>query len=113
MPSRLVRSVPHTVSAADTDEKVFEVPPNRIGYLVEIEVYNPSTTDDAVVTVKDKFTPDYPEGSSEQEREKANIKVLAGTTEVLTDIKDKMVLGTVYVRSSVAGVKVILGVELR
>ena len=113
MPSRIVRSVAYTVSAANADEEVFTVPPNKIGYLVEIEVYNPSATDDAVVTIKDKFTPDYPEKASEQVREKANIKVLAGTTEVLTDIKDKMVLGTVLVRSSVAGVKVILGVELR
>ena len=88
-------------------ETVFSVPSNMIGKLTRIEIRNPLSSD-VRVRVADVYTP---EGGSETTETKLDYTVVAEDT-ISNDLKgSKAVIGTVKVKSSVAGVQVSISVR--
>jgi len=101
------RSSPVTstvVGAAD----LFTIPKNMIGQVTRIDVRNP-TASDARIRITDTYTP---EGMAATTVNKMELTVKAGT-QINIDIWEAIkLIGAVKVDSDVAGLSVVLGVEL-
>jgi len=95
-----------TTSGATNLADVFEIPWNKVGYLDLIEAVN-TTSNDAVLTVKDSYEDDVTGVSSLETRKQA--KVLAGDA-ISVDVKEDVpLLGNVKLQSDVSGFEVTIG----
>jgi len=90
-------------SGATNLADVFEVPWNRVGYLDLIEAVN-TTSNDAVLTVKDSYEDGVTGVSGLETRKQA--KVLAGDAISVDVMEDVPLLGTVKLQSDVSGFEV-------
>jgi len=102
------RGIHVDITVADQDTTVADITEkNKIGFIREINVRNP-TTSDARIQVREKYTIK----ETAYNRVKFDMDIVAGDSIALTEIKGKKFIGELVARSNVAGVQVYVGFEV-
>jgi len=103
------RSVSVSITSADTDTTVMSIPHNKIGYVILVEITN-GTASNATVQIWDTYT----DVNGDTHRDLIHKEIVtAGTTSVISyRRKSQHVMGTLVAQSDVAGVDLIVAVEL-
>jgi len=97
-----------TISSSDTDTDVLNIPGNKIGHIVQIEIRNPNSST-ARVRIWDEFTDTN--GTSHKEL-KLDWDIAATNTEVIKEGFRKHAFGKLVAQSTVADVILCVRVEL-
>ena len=95
----------HTQSTGGADEKICDIPTNRVLIIDSIQWSNPAAAS-ADYVLKDKFTDTA--GSSVEKTIWDRLGVASGESDFENNLKSKKVLGALYSNISQAGAKIII-----